>query len=250
MNSGSAVAYCDISDMVRIYHTRDLDEPEIPNAASLSDAEQGVAGFYHVINPRQQVSYFLDRVLGVSKLWIADGELRRKPVLGGEQRDYRPAGGGKFRSPDSGRIVLVQTEDPLAGPVVHVGTQVLKPVSPLVAYGQLAIGALWLVSIAISFAYFLVWGIRKWRGKVPAGASTRIRVWPLLAGVSVVAFILWFSMGMSSTSTIFMTLGRPTPTSIAIMLATLSANVLSNWLRIVTDPVQRWRLETPRDTDD
>ncbi|MDH3701558.1 MAG: ABC transporter permease [Alphaproteobacteria bacterium] len=37
---------------------------------------------------------------------------------------------------------------------------------------------------------------------------------------------------------------------VAIMMATLSANVLSNWLRIVTDPVQRWRLEAPRDTDD
>ena len=30
---------------------------------------------------------------------------------------------------------------------------------------------------------------------------------------------------------------------LAIMLATLSANLLSNWLRLVTDPVQRWRLE-------
>jgi peptide/nickel transport system permease protein len=33
---------------------------------------------------------------------------------------------------------------------------------------------------------------------------------------------------------------------LAIMFATLSANILSNWLRIVTDPVQRWRLEAPR----
>lgn len=33
---------------------------------------------------------------------------------------------------------------------------------------------------------------------------------------------------------------------LAIMLATLSANILSNWLRIVTDPVQRWRLEAPK----
>lgn len=33
---------------------------------------------------------------------------------------------------------------------------------------------------------------------------------------------------------------------LAIMLATLSANILSNWFRIVTDPVQRWRLETPK----
>ncbi|MDA0662673.1 MAG: ABC transporter permease [Proteobacteria bacterium] len=31
---------------------------------------------------------------------------------------------------------------------------------------------------------------------------------------------------------------------LAIMLATLSGNILSNWLRIVSDPEQRWRLET------
>lgn len=36
---------------------------------------------------------------------------------------------------------------------------------------------------------------------------------------------------------------------LAIMFATLSANVLSNWLRIATDPVQRWRLEAPKDGD-
>ena len=33
---------------------------------------------------------------------------------------------------------------------------------------------------------------------------------------------------------------------LAIMAATLSANLLSNWVRLVTDPVQRWRLEAPK----
>lgn len=36
---------------------------------------------------------------------------------------------------------------------------------------------------------------------------------------------------------------------LAIMMATLSANILSNWLRIATDPVQRWRLEAPKGDD-
>jgi len=31
---------------------------------------------------------------------------------------------------------------------------------------------------------------------------------------------------------------------VAITLATMSLNLISNWLRVVTDPVQRWRLET------
>ncbi|MEX2618319.1 MAG: ABC transporter permease [Alphaproteobacteria bacterium] len=37
---------------------------------------------------------------------------------------------------------------------------------------------------------------------------------------------------------------------LAIMLATLSGNILSNWLRIVSDPEQRWRLETPRNSNE
>jgi peptide/nickel transport system permease protein len=36
---------------------------------------------------------------------------------------------------------------------------------------------------------------------------------------------------------------------LAIMLTTLSLNLLSNWVRIATDPVQRWRLETPVSDD-
>ena len=36
---------------------------------------------------------------------------------------------------------------------------------------------------------------------------------------------------------------------LAIMLATLSGNILSNWLRVVSDPEQRWRLDRSRKTD-
>lgn len=33
---------------------------------------------------------------------------------------------------------------------------------------------------------------------------------------------------------------------LAIMLTTLSLNILSNWARTVVDPQQRWRLQTLR----
>ena len=33
---------------------------------------------------------------------------------------------------------------------------------------------------------------------------------------------------------------------LAIILTTLSLNLLSNWMRTALDPVQRWRLEIPR----
>lgn len=227
INSGSGAAFGDISDLIRNYQTRDLPQPAAPEPAPLTAADSKIAGLYHAINPRQQIGYFLDRLLGVERLWFEDGELRRKPLLGGEPRDYLPAGDGKFRSPETGRIVLVQTEDPIAGRVLHAGGLVLRPVSPMAAYGQLAIAALWLVSIVTSFVYFLVWGVRKWRGKVPAGASTRIRVWPLLASASFVALVMLFAAGMSSPSNIFTTLGKPTAISISIMLTSLAFAVFA-----------------------
>ncbi len=222
INAGSGAAFGDISDLIRNYQTRDLPEPVVADAETPSDSDREIAGLYHGINPRQQFSYFLDRVVGVQKLWFEDGELKHKALLGGDVSDYLPSGGGRYRSLDTGRVVLVQTEDPVAGAVVHRGNQVLKPVSPVIAYGQLAIGALWLVAIGTSMLYFLVWGVRKLRGKIPAGPSTRIRVWPLLASVSIVAFVALFAVGMSSTGNIFQTLGRPTGTSIGIMIATIT----------------------------
>jgi hypothetical protein len=222
INSGAGAAFGDISDLIRNYQTRDLEEPEVPDAAALNEADREISGLYHGINPRQQFSYFIDRALGIERMWIEDGKLKRKGLMGGDLIEYVPAGGGRYLSPETGRVVLVQAEDPVAGPVVHAGTRVLRPVSPVIAYGQLAIGALWLVSIGTSFLYFLVWGVRKLRGKVPKGPATRIRVWPLLAGVSVAAFVGLFASGMSSTSSIFTMLGRPTATSIGIMLASIA----------------------------
>lgn len=37
---------------------------------------------------------------------------------------------------------------------------------------------------------------------------------------------------------------------VAIMLVTMALNLLSNWLRVVTDPVERWRLQTTVGSND
>ena len=227
INSGSGAAYGEISDLVRNFQTRELSPPDVPAAAPIADADRDIAGFYESINPRQQVGYFIDRVFGVQRLWFEGEELQRKPLLGGDTSKYLFAGNGLYRSPETGMIVLAHAEDPLAGDVVHVGNLVLKPVSSFVVYGQLAVGILWGLVIATSFLYFLVWGVRKLRGKVPAGPSTRIRVWPLLAGLSIVAFVLLFTMGASSLTSTFEKLGAPTPLSVGIMLATIAFAVFA-----------------------
>ena len=227
ISTGSGQAFGDISDLIRNYQTKDLPEPELPEPAALTDADLAIAGLHHGINSRQQLSYFIDRVLGVERLWFEDGELQRKPLLGGTVTSYLPAGDGLYRSPEAGKVVMATAVDPVAGPVIHAGNLVMKPVSSLVAYGQLVVVVLWALSILTSFLYFLVWGVRKLRGKVPAGASTRIRVWPLLASVSIVAFIVSFSAGMTSMANTFQFLGKPSPVSIAVMIFTIAFAVFA-----------------------
>lgn len=222
INAGSGAAYGEISELVRNFQTAPLEKPAVPEAVPVTAAEREIAGFYQPVSPRQQMSYFLDRVLGVERLWFEDGELQRKPLLGGEAVAYRYAGSGLYRSPESGMIELARAVDPLAGAVVHAGPWVIQPVPSFVVYGQLAIAALWALVIVTSLLYLLIWGVRKLRGKIPAGPATRIRVWPLLAGLSIVGVVVLFSIGASSTRSLFELLAAPSPVSIGIMLASIA----------------------------
>ena len=219
INSGAGAAYMEISDLVRDYETRNLVVPDAPVAAAIGTAHKAIEGLYFPINPRQEVARFIEQPLGVFKLWFEENELKLKPLLGGEAQRYAAAGDNLYVDMETGVITVARVEDPLDGPVVHAGTQVMKPLSPILAYGQLAIAALWGLSIAISIPYALVWGVRRLRRKIPSGPAIRVRVWPLLAGLSVVAFLTLFSIGMSDP---FVTLGQPTSISIGIMLMTIA----------------------------
>jgi len=224
INSGNGAAFREISDLIRNYQTRDLEATVVAEGSEITDEHRALAGYYSVINSRQQVSYFLDRVLGVQKIWFDENKLMRKALLGGDASVYVAASPTLYRSEISGLTSLSQVVDPLAGQVIHAGTSVLKPVSPLLVYGQLSVAALWGLSIALSVVFLLIWGVRRLRGKIAPGPAIRIRVWPLMAGLSVLLFVWAFSLGMSDP---FTTLSAPTAISVTIMFATLSFAVFA-----------------------
>ena len=219
INSGNGVAFGEISDLIRDFQTRNLEAPVIAEGSAITDEHRALAGFYSSINPRQQVSYFLERLLGIQRLWFEEDKLMRKALLGGEASVYFAASPTLYRSEESGLSSLSWVVDPLAGQVIHAGTSVLKPVSQLFVYGQLGLAALWGVSIALSVVFLLIWGVRRLRGKIAPGPAIRIRVWPLMAGLSIMLFVWAFSLGMNDP---FTTLSAPTAISVTIMLATLA----------------------------
>ena len=89
----------------------------------------------------------------------------------------------------------------------------------MLAYGQLGVTILWGLSIVLSLVFLLVWGVRRLRGKIAPGPAIRIRVWPLLAGSSIVLLVWMFILGIPDP---FTTLAAPTFISVTIMLASLS----------------------------
>lgn len=224
INSGDGAAFRKVSGLIRDFQTRDLEAPVIAAGSDITDDHRALAGYYSAINPRQQVSYFLDRVLGIQKVWFDDNKLMRKALLGGEASLYFALSPTLYKLEESGLSSLSQVVDPLAGQTLHVGTSVLQPVSPLMVYGQLGVVALWGLSIALSILFLLVWGVRRWRRKIAPGPAIRIRVWPLMAGLSIILFVWMFSLGMSDP---FKSLSRPTAISVTIMFATLAFAVFA-----------------------
>jgi hypothetical protein len=219
INSGNGAVFGEISDLIRDYQTRDLEAPVIASGVDITDGHRALAGFYSPINSRQEISYFLDRVFGIQKIWFEDDKMMRKALLGGETSAYVAVSPTLFTSDETGVSALSHVVDPLVGAVIHSGMLVLKPASPLLVYGQLGVVALWGLSIALSIGFLLIWGVRRLRGKIAPGPAIRIRIWPLFAGLSVILFVWMFSLGIADP---FTTLASPTFISVTIMIATIA----------------------------
>ncbi len=219
INSGNGAALVEVSKLIRGFQTHDLEAPTIAGGGEITAEHHALAGYYTPANPRQQVSYFLDRIFSIQKVWFEQNKLMLKGLLGGETAVYLADSATLYRSEETGITALSSVDDPLIGPVIHAGTLVLKPVPQWLVFGQLGVAVLWVVSIVLSILFLLIWGVRRLRGKIPSGPAIQIRVWPLLASLSVVLFTWMFMRGMSNP---FINLGAPTFISITVMVATLA----------------------------
>lgn len=219
INSDDGQTFGDISDLVRGYETGQLTPEEAAGPIEVTAAHRTIEGLYYPINPRQQISHFMERIFGARRLWFEADRLQHKALLGGDTTSYLPVSSELYQAEKTGLISLSQAVDPLAGDVVHINNAALKPVWPPILYAQLAIAIIWAVCVVSSVAFFLVWIVRKLRGKIPSGATIRIRLWPLLASMSIVVFLSLLTLGMSDP---FALLGKPTAVSVGLTLSTLA----------------------------
>jgi CubicO group peptidase (beta-lactamase class C family) len=224
INSDDSRALNEISDLVRDYETAHLAKPVVASDVAPTAADRALEGYYYPINPRQQIGYFLSRIFSIQTLRFEGDRLARKPAFGGEPVYYLPRGDARYASEMTGRISLVGTTDPLAGEVVHHGSTVLKPVSSVRVWLQWALAGLWGLFVLSALLFAPVWLVRWLLGRLPPGGPVRVRLWPLLAALSVVAFLVLGAVGMNDP---FDRLGSPTAVSTGLMIASVLFAVFS-----------------------
>ena len=173
-----------------------------------------------------QIMYYLERMMNVKQLRFRDSLLYSKPLLAGGSQKYVPAGNGKYAALESGKIAMVLVKDPLAGQVVHEGGLVLKPVSPMLAFGQIILVVVWVLGMASAILFGIIWTIRYLRGTLPGGPNISVRLWPLLASL---LFLTVFILLVINPIISFEVWGTASIYAVSITASTIGFALASLW---------------------
>jgi CubicO group peptidase (beta-lactamase class C family) len=220
-NSANGDAFGKLGDAIRAYITRNLTRQPVPAAGSLPTDADKYAGWYQPVSPRMKMTYFLERLLGVSRIRFADGKLLQTS-LGSIDQPFVPVSGEQFRYvPKKGAAEPIATVMLLApnakGRYVYIG-ETLRRIPAWFFFTEAALVCwflLALVSIILYAPFWIFGGLIKKRRRP---AERAMRLWPLIAVLSLLAFVGCFILAGSDAIT---RLGHITVYSSGIFLASL-----------------------------
>jgi hypothetical protein len=221
INSGNGEAFGNISHLIRNFITKDLKAPAPMPTVPVEPARiQPFTGFAEPRNPRVQMFYFLERILGVMRVRLQDNKLHVKPLLG-KEAVYVPASGHLFRKVDE----PIPTLALIAGhgaPMLDMGFAAVQVVPTWLAVAELGIGAISLLLMASSILYALFWipmWLFRWRRRrYQAKRFLILRVLPLVSVLSLVGVVAVFAVSAEDAITRF---GNVTIWSVSLFLLTI-----------------------------
>jgi len=241
INSGSDDAFEKVGKAIRAYVTRNLEKPALPTAAPLPAKAQEYAGWYEPDSPRVELADFLERLLGISWIHFKDGKLLMSN-LGEWNEVYIPVAGAQFRhiskkdppAPVATFELLTPNEE---GRFVQAGAQTtMKSIPAWQAVGEIVLtvyAALSMIAIVIYAPFWILGGLSKRRRRP---AERGIRIWPLLAVLSLAAFVGIFIV---CSDDLIERMGNLTGWSMALCLSTVAYAVAA-----VMSAISVWRAPT------
>ena len=230
INAGNGDAFEKIGKVIRAYVTRDLQKPTLPPVASLP-ANTGVyAGWYQLDSPRNEMTHFLDRLLGLVLVRFDDGKLLAS-TLGGRNQVSVPVTGAQFRDvPKKGLPDPVPTAELLTpnaeGLFIQMGggTQTIKRIPAWLACAEIILTAWFVLAVVAVLLYAPFWLLGGLSKKRRRPAERWMRLWPLIAVLSLVAIVVIFIL---SSDDLIPRMGNLTGWSAAFFLATVAYGVAS-----------------------
>jgi len=194
INSGSGDAFEKVAKAIRAYITLKLQKPPVPPAAPPPANAEEYAGWYEPDSPRVELTHFLERIASLTWVRFKDGRMISY-ALGEWHESYVPVVGAQFRHekkddlPDPVPTLELLTPN-AEGRFIQAGAEsTMKQVPAWFAIGEIlgvAFVVLSILAIVIYAPFWLIGGLIKSRRRP---AERAMRLWPLLAVLSLGAFV-------------------------------------------------------------
>jgi CubicO group peptidase (beta-lactamase class C family) len=219
INAGSGDAFEKIGKLVRAYLTRDLPKPTLPPAVTIkTEAVRSFLGYVEPATPRQEITRFLERILGVRKLRLDHGKLAVSQVIGGKNKTYVAVSNDLFRDEKEPLETLALIPSSPDGPVWQSDRATFRPVSAGIVWMEYSLGAASLALMGSALLFALVWIPRKLLGRMPGVPYLSIRWVPLLSILCLGGSVALFA---ASGGDMIQRFGKPTIWSIGFCVLTL-----------------------------
>jgi hypothetical protein len=183
---------------------------------ALPDRYKVIDGYYQPINFRSEGMGLMISVLGIMKVTHDDKRLHRSPLMPSWTSDDYVGARGVLVDRWSGLPAIAVVDDPLVGPALQTGSEILMRVPGWKVFARLSTLAMLIVMSIGGFVALVVWAARRARKTTPDGRLW-LRLWPLAASAALVAYLVGFGVaGLFLES-----LGSVTPMSAALFVLSL-----------------------------
>ena len=197
INSESGDAFEQVGKAVRAYITHSLQKPVVPPVAQLPVNAADYAGWYEPDSPRTELTHFIGRFVRLSRVRFEDGKMISS-ALGSWHQVHIPAEGAQFRFEDK-----EAPPDPVAtlelltpnteGRFIQTDSQTtMRRIPGWFAIGEILVAGfvvLSIFSIVLYSPFWMIGGLMRSRRRP---AERAMRWWPLIAVLSLVAFVVIF----------------------------------------------------------
>jgi CubicO group peptidase (beta-lactamase class C family) len=243
INAANGGSFEKIGEAIRAYVTRNLKKPPLPPVAALSTNAAAYAGWYQPDSTRSELTHFLERLLGVARVRFDDGKLLVSS-LGERNQAFVPVTDTQFRAvPKKGfpsPIATVELLTPnVEGQFIQLGSgmSTIKRIPALLAISEIILTCWFVLAVVLVLLYAPFWILGGLSKKRRRPAERGMRLWPLIAVLSLIAVVVIFS---AASDDLIPRMGNLTAWSAAFFLATVVYA-----LATVAGAVSLWR--APKD---